>query len=80
MTSDKSRIEKIIDQINAVNAKKIALILVIGFICYHGILHEQTPVNGYCLMDDIKETKSGNHTVVCYIVTPRLILESVYDT
>lgn len=39
MTSDKSRIEKIIDQINASNAKKIALLLVVGFVCYHGILH-----------------------------------------
>jgi hypothetical protein len=45
MNSDKSRIEKIIDQINAVNAKKIALLLVIGFACYHGILHVRYGTN-----------------------------------
>ncbi|EEZ99845.2 N-acetylneuraminate 9-O-acetyltransferase [Tribolium castaneum] len=45
MTSDKSRIEKIIDQINASNAKKVALLLVIGFVCYHGILHVRYGTN-----------------------------------
>lgn len=39
MSGDKTRIEKVIDQINAKNAKKIALVLVIGFVCYHGLLH-----------------------------------------
>lgn len=38
MTSEKSRIESTIDQINSKNAKKVALILVIGFACYHGVL------------------------------------------
>ncbi|KAJ8948812.1 hypothetical protein NQ318_013464 [Aromia moschata] len=39
MSGEKSRIEGIIDQINSKNAKKVALILVLGFACYHGILH-----------------------------------------
>ncbi|XP_056631791.1 N-acetylneuraminate 9-O-acetyltransferase [Diorhabda sublineata] len=39
MTVEKSRIEKIIDEINSTNAKKVALFLVLGFACYHGILH-----------------------------------------
>ncbi|CAG9855806.1 unnamed protein product [Phyllotreta striolata] len=39
MTGDKSRIERVIDEINSRNAKKIALLLVIGFACFHGILH-----------------------------------------
>ncbi|CAH0545848.1 unnamed protein product [Brassicogethes aeneus] len=37
--SEKSRIERIIDQINSQNAKKIALSLVIAFACYHSLLH-----------------------------------------
>lgn len=36
---DRSRAERIIEQINASNAKKVALILVIGFVCYHELLH-----------------------------------------
>lgn len=40
-SSEKSRIEGIIDKINSKNAKKVALLLVIGFVCYHGILHVQ---------------------------------------
>lgn len=39
MSSEKSSIERIIDQINSKNAKKIAVLLVLGFACYHGILH-----------------------------------------
>lgn len=39
MISKKSKAERIIDQINSTNAKKIALILVIGFACYHELLH-----------------------------------------
>lgn len=39
MTGEKSRIERIIDEINSTNAKKIAILLIIGFACYHGILH-----------------------------------------
>lgn len=39
MTSEKSYIEDIIDQINSKNAKKIAFILVLGFATYHGLLH-----------------------------------------
>lgn len=38
MTAEKSRIERIIDEINSKNAKKVALLLVIGFACY-GIFH-----------------------------------------
>lgn len=38
-SKNKSRAEQIIDQINADNAKRIALILVVGFAAYHGILH-----------------------------------------
>lgn len=39
MTSEKSYIEEVIEQINSKNAKKVAFILVLGFACYHGILH-----------------------------------------
>ncbi|KAF2905223.1 hypothetical protein ILUMI_00947 [Ignelater luminosus] len=39
MTNEKSRVEKIIEQINSTNAKRAALILVLGFACYHGLLH-----------------------------------------
>lgn len=39
MISEKSRIELIIDQINSTNAKKVALVLVIAFACYHEFLH-----------------------------------------
>lgn len=35
----KSRAERIIEQINASNAKKVALFMVFGFICYHELLH-----------------------------------------
>lgn len=37
--TEKSRIEKVIEQINSKNAKKIALSLVIIFACYHSLLH-----------------------------------------
>lgn len=36
---NKSKAEQLIDQINADNAKRIALLLVIGFVIYHGVLH-----------------------------------------
>ncbi|XP_072399865.1 N-acetylneuraminate (7)9-O-acetyltransferase [Diabrotica undecimpunctata] len=39
MAGEKSQIERIIEEINSTNAKKVALVLVIGFACYHGILH-----------------------------------------
>lgn len=35
----KSQAEYIIQQINVNNAKKIALLVVIGFIVYHGLIH-----------------------------------------
>lgn len=38
-THEKSRAERIIEQINASNAKKAALLLVFGFFCYHELLH-----------------------------------------
>lgn len=28
-----------VQQLNASNAKKVALCMVIGFICYHGLIH-----------------------------------------
>lgn len=37
--SEKSKAERIIEQINAKNAKKVALLLVLGFVCYHEVLH-----------------------------------------
>lgn len=39
MVNEKSGIEKVIEQINSTNAKKIAVILVIAFACYHEFLH-----------------------------------------
>ncbi|KAJ8956961.1 hypothetical protein NQ317_006732 [Molorchus minor] len=39
MTGEKSRIEEIIDKINSKNAKKVALLLVVGFAFYHAVLH-----------------------------------------
>lgn len=39
MTSEKSYIEDVIEQINSRNAKKVAFILILGFASYHGILH-----------------------------------------
>lgn len=36
---NRSTAERIIDQINADNAKRLALLLVIGFAAYHGMLH-----------------------------------------
>ncbi|KAG5898071.1 hypothetical protein JTB14_001777 [Gonioctena quinquepunctata] len=39
MTAERSRIEEVIEQINSKNAKKVALVIVIGFACYHGLLH-----------------------------------------
>ncbi|CAH1979746.1 unnamed protein product [Acanthoscelides obtectus] len=45
MTGEKSRIEVIIDQINSSNAKKVALLMVIGFACYHAILHAKYGTN-----------------------------------
>lgn len=41
MVNEKSGAERIIEQINSANAKKIALLLVIGFAIYHGLLHIQ---------------------------------------
>lgn len=38
-SSEKSRAERIIEQINANNAKKVALLMVLGFVCYHELLH-----------------------------------------
>lgn len=35
----KSRAENFIEQLNAKNAKKVALLLVLGFVAYHGMLH-----------------------------------------
>lgn len=34
-----TKAEYIIQQLNATNAKKVALLLVVGFICYHGLIH-----------------------------------------
>jgi len=34
-----SRVEYLIQQLNVSNAKKVALLMVIGFIAYHGIIH-----------------------------------------
>lgn len=34
-----SKAEYYIQQLNASNAKKVALCLVLGFICYHGLIH-----------------------------------------
>lgn len=41
MTSENSpsKAEYIIQQLNATNAKKVAFLLVFGFICYHGLIH-----------------------------------------
>lgn len=36
---EKSRAERIIEQINASSAKKVALVMVLGFVCYHELLH-----------------------------------------
>lgn len=36
---EQSRAEYIIQQLNATNAKKVALLLVLGFIVYHGLIH-----------------------------------------
>lgn len=38
-SKNKSKAEQFIEQINADNAKRIAVLLVIGFSIYHGILH-----------------------------------------
>lgn len=34
-----SKAEYIIQQLNVTNAKKVAFLLVFGFICYHGLIH-----------------------------------------
>lgn len=34
-----SKAEQLIQQLNAANAKKVALFLVLGFVTYHGILN-----------------------------------------
>lgn len=42
MTNDQNsttKAEYIIQQLNAANAKKVAVLLVVGFICYHGLIH-----------------------------------------
>lgn len=39
MVNEKSGAERIIEQINSTNAKKAAIILVIGFAIYHELLH-----------------------------------------
>ncbi|KAF5272738.1 hypothetical protein FQA39_LY07765 [Lamprigera yunnana] len=39
MSNEKSNIENIISQINATNTKRAALLLVVGFACFHGLLH-----------------------------------------
>lgn len=48
----KSRAERIIEQINASNAKKVALLMVLGFVFYHEVLHlrygEQTFSKPFC--------------------------------
>lgn len=36
---DASKAEYYIQQLNVNNAKKVALCLVLGFICYHGLIH-----------------------------------------
>nr|XP_023014040.1 N-acetylneuraminate 9-O-acetyltransferase [Leptinotarsa decemlineata] len=45
MSLEKSRIEEVIEEINSKNAKKVALLLVIGFACYHGLLHYRFGTN-----------------------------------
>lgn len=34
-----SKADYYVQQLNASNAKKVALCLVLGFICYHGLIH-----------------------------------------
>lgn len=34
-----TKAEYYIQQLNATNAKKVAFCLVLGFICYHGLIH-----------------------------------------
>lgn len=36
---NQSKAEQIIQQLNAANAKKVALLMVLGFIIYHGLIH-----------------------------------------
>lgn len=36
---DVNKAEYYISQLNSNNAKKVALCLVLGFICYHGLIH-----------------------------------------
>lgn len=43
-----SKAEYLITQLNAANAKKLAVLVVIGFIAYHGILNWQYGECGYC--------------------------------
>ncbi|KAL1517980.1 hypothetical protein ABEB36_001672 [Hypothenemus hampei] len=39
MVNDNSRIEKIIEEINSKNAKKLAFLMILCFACYHALLH-----------------------------------------
>lgn len=34
-----SKAEYLIQQLNVTNAKKVAILMVIGFIAYHGVIH-----------------------------------------
>lgn len=65
---NKSKAEQIIGQINADNAKRIALLLVAGFAIYHGILHlrygklnkhnlKKQPINDVFLISGIDSCK-----------------------
>lgn len=45
-----SKAEYYIQQLNVNNAKKVALCLVLGFICYHGLIHLRYGKYGQCPM------------------------------
>lgn len=42
-----NKAEYYIQQLNSSNAKKVALCLVLGFICYHGLIHLRYGEFGY---------------------------------
>lgn len=56
MANENSKIERIVEEINSKNAKKVAFLMILSFACYHALLHVKYDVKygKYCFYHNPK--------------------------
>lgn len=60
--NESSRAEYLIGQLNVTNAKKVAVLMVLGFICYHGLIHLRY---GLCICSELPNIRMANSANFC---------------